>query len=101
MEFAADTSGPPHCCAFDPRADVPVAAVTDLAAVGHDYEDSLAVDVEDSSTMRATCLDADEVVEALAVTRELAAEACSHLMRPMAKSISCLLYTSPSPRDRG
>ena len=78
MKFAADTGGPSHCCALDPRADVPVAAVTDLAAVGHNHELFIAIHEEDSSAMRATCLDADEVVEALALTRELAADACGH-----------------------
>ena len=89
MKFVADTGGSSQRCALDPRADVPVAAVTDLAAVGHNHELFSAVHEEDGSTMRATCLDADEVWEALAVASELAADACRHLpSRPMAKSIS-------------
>ena len=89
MEFAADTGGSSQCCAFDPRLDVAVAAVTDFAAVGHGHGLFFAVHEEDGSTMRATCLDAEEVVVALAELLELAADACSHLTsRPMAKSIS-------------
>ena len=91
MKFAADTGRPSQCCAFDPRLDVAVAAVTDLAAIGHGHGLFFAVHEEDGSTMRATCLDAEEVVVALAELLELAVDACSHLplpSRPMAKSIS-------------
>ena len=78
MKFAADTGRSPQCCAFDPRLDVAVAAVTDLAAVGHGHGLFFAVHEEDGSTMRATCLDAEEVVVALAELLELAVDACSH-----------------------